>query len=54
LGKKLKAEIYFFRNRPFGAQGFTLEAGSSDTPAQKLLVQSWTDPENFIKILSFH
>jgi len=44
----------FSRNSPFSAQGYTIEAGWSDTPAQKLLVLSWNGPENFIKILSFH
>jgi hypothetical protein len=31
-----------------------LETGRSETPAQKLLVQSWTGPEHFIKIGLFH
>jgi len=44
----------FSRNRPFSAQGRNLWAGWSDSPAQKLLVRSWTGPEIFIKILSFH
>ena len=44
----------FSRNRPFSAQGRNLWAGWSDSPAQKLLARSWTGPENFIKILSFH
>ena len=44
----------FSRNRPFSAQGRNLWAGWSDSPAQKLLARSWTGPEIFIKILSFH
>ncbi len=44
----------FSRNRPFLAQGCTIEAGWSDNPTQKLLLRSWIGPENFIKILSFH
>jgi hypothetical protein len=44
----------FSRNRPFSAQGRNLWAGLSDSPAQKLLARSWTGPENFINILSFH
>jgi hypothetical protein len=35
-------------------QGHKLWAGSSDSSAQKLLARSWTGPDNFIKILSFH
>ncbi len=44
----------FSRNRPFLAQGRNLWADWSEFPAQKLLARSWTGPENFIKILSFH
>ena len=44
----------FSRNRLFSAQGRNLWAGWSDSPAQKLLARSWTGPEIFIKILSFH
>jgi hypothetical protein len=35
-------------------QANTLEASWTETPTQKLLVQSWTGAEKFIKILSFH
>jgi hypothetical protein len=44
----------FSRNRPFSAHSRNLWAGWSDSPAQKLLARSWTGPEIFIKILSFH
>ncbi len=46
--------VYTVYCRLFLAQGYTLEASWSDTPAQKLLARSWTIPENFIKILSFN
>ncbi len=42
------------RNRQFSALCHNLWAGWSDFSTQKLLVRSWTGPENFIKILSFH
>ncbi len=54
VGQKLRGEDRFSRNRPFLSQGHTLEAGWSDTPAQKLLVWSWRGPEKFIKILTFN
>jgi hypothetical protein len=39
----------YSRNRLFSAQDCILEASWSETSAQKLFVQSWTGPENFIK-----
>ncbi len=47
-------EEIFSKNRPLSAQGCNLEANLSDTRAQKLLLRSWSGPENFIKIRSFH
>jgi len=44
----------FSRNRLFSAQGHNPWGRLGVTPAQKILVRSWTGPENFIKILSFH
>ncbi len=52
--QKLREEVDFSRNMLYLAQGHTLEASWSDTPAQKLRVRRWTGPEVFIKILSFH
>ncbi len=43
-----------YKNRLVLAQGGILEAGWSETPAQKLFVWTWTSHENFIKILSFY
>ncbi len=44
----------FYRNRSFAAQGCTLKASWSRTPAHKLLVLCCTGPEHFINIKSFH
>ncbi len=54
VGQKRREDIDFMEIGHFLAQGHTLEAGGSETDAQKLLVQSWNSPENFIKIHSFH
>jgi hypothetical protein len=47
----LRSGIDFEETGCFGAQGRTLVASWSASPAQKLLVRSWTGPENFSKIL---
>jgi hypothetical protein len=44
----------FYKNRLVLAQSSILEAGWSETPAQKLLVWTWTSHEIFIKILLFY
>jgi hypothetical protein len=55
VGQKLREEIDFLEAGCFQSPGLVpWRPAYLRPPTQKLLVQSWTGPKNFIKILSFH
>jgi len=55
VGQKLREEIDFLETCYFQPRAVPLRpVDLTHIPAQKLVVRSWTGPEKFIKILSFH